>query len=388
MIKFYDSLKQTLQRSKATSMAIARLKGSNALTLNDEMEELEKLVVDRLGRLKAAVKEGEAVVADEVQHAEQVAESLKANIAALDAQLKETEDTVRKKDLASQKMEASLTAKIHDLQSEMKKKEKILESRDNEVNDLKSKIDVLVMRVTELELAIQQAKAEAASEAERVAHVTEGFRARIAALETQLSQTEERVRGKELTIKELEQNLGAKIQDLENQLRNKEKLLTSRDRRVNDLESQLKFLTGGIKEMSSFFRQTEGLADSEMQDPGGQLKTEQEKPGTSQFKGAGFTSDTTHAAQETLSPDFFERMTLELIQAIGPFASMILRDDVKALGESIETFPKARLTELVDMISKEILNEDMKIGFRKWVAESVSTPAGSRISQMSSSKLS
>jgi len=388
MIKFYESLKETLQRSKATSMAIARLKGSNALTLNDAMEELEKLVVDRLGRLKAAVKEGEAVVADEVQHAEQVAESLNANIAALDAQLKETEDTVRKKDLASQKMEASLTAKIHDLQSEMKKKEKILESRDNEVNDLKSKIDVLVMRVTELELAIQQAKTEAASEAERVAHVTEGFRARIAALETQLSQTEERVRGKELTIEELEQNLGAKIQDLENQLRNKEKLLTSRDRRVNDLESQLKFLTGGIKEMSSFFRQTEGLADSEMQDPGGQLKTEQEKPGTSQFKGAGFTSDTTHAAQETLSPDFFDRMTHELIQAIGPFASMILRDDVKALGESIETFPKARLTELVDMISKEILNEDMKIGFRKWVAESVSTPAGSRISQMSSSKLS
>jgi myosin heavy subunit len=388
MIKFYNSLKETLQRSKATPMAIARLKGSNALTLNDEMEKLEKLVVDTLGRLKAAVKVGEAVVAGEVQHAEQVAESLRANIAALDAQLKETEDTVRKKDLASQKMEATLTAKIHDLQGEMRKKEKILESRDNEVNDLKSKIDVLVMRVTELELAIQQAKAEAASEAERVAHVTEGFRARIAALETQLSQTEERVRGKELTIEELEQNLGAKIQDLENQLRNKERLLTSRDKRVNDLESQLKFLTGGIKEMSSFFRQTEGLADSEMQDPGGQLKTEQEKPGASQFKGAGFTSDTTHAAQETLSPDFFERMTHELIQAIGPFASMILRDDVKALGESIETFPKARLTELVDMISKEILNQDMKIGFRKWVAESVSTPAGSRISQMSSFKLS
>ena len=99
-------------------------------------------------------------------------------------------------------MEASLTAKIHDLQSEMKTKE------------------------------------------------------------AQLSQTEEMVRGKELTIKELEQNLSAKIRDLENQLRNKEKLLTSRDRRVNDLESQVKFLTGGIKEMSSFFRQTEGLADS------------------------------------------------------------------------------------------------------------------------------
>src|SRR4029077_8003195 len=234
---------------------------------------------------------------------------------------------VRKKELASQKMEATLTAKIHDLQSEMQKKEKILESRDNEVNDLKSKIDVLVMRVSELELAIQQANAEAVSEAERVTHVTEGFTARIATMEAQLGQTEEMVRGKELTIKELEQNLSAKIRDLENQLRNKEKLLTSRDRRGNDLESQVKFLTSGVKEMYSFFRQTEGLADSEMQDPGGQLKTEQEKPGTSQFKDASFTSDTTHAPQETLSSDFFDRMTHELIQAIGPFASMILCDD-------------------------------------------------------------
>jgi hypothetical protein len=167
-----------------------------------------------------------------------------------------------------------------------------------------------------------------------------------------------------------------------------EELLSSRDRRVNDLESQLKFLTGGIKEMSSFFRQTEGLADSEIQDPGGQLKTAQEKRGTSQLKDAGFTSDTMHAPQEALSRDFFDRMTHELIQAIGPFASMILREDVKARGESIETFPKARLTELVDMISKEILNEGMKIGFRRWVAESVSPPADCRIPQMSSLKLS
>jgi hypothetical protein len=203
--------------------------------------------------------------------------------------------------------------------------------------------------------------------------------------EAQLSQTEERIRGKESTIEELEQNLGAKIQELENQLRNKEKLLTSRDRRVNDLESQLKFLTGGIKEMSSFFRQTEGLADSEMQDPGGQLKTEQEEPATSQFKDPD-SRPTRRLPSRDSFIRLFNRMTHELIQAIGPFASMILRDDVKALGESIEAFPTARITELIDMISKEILNEDLKIGFRKWAAESVSTPADSRISQMSSFK--
>ena len=100
----------TLQRGKANIVPLVRVKG-NALNLNDEMEELERILADRLGRLKAAVKEGEAVVADESQHAEQVIESLRANIAALEAKLKETED--------------SRTAKIHDLQNEIKKKRKL-----------------------------------------------------------------------------------------------------------------------------------------------------------------------------------------------------------------------------------------------------------------------
>jgi chromosome segregation ATPase len=381
MSKVYDSLKETFYRSKATSMIVTRLKGSHAVTLNDEMEELEKLVVDRLGRLKAAVKEGEAVVAGEVQQAEQVAESLKANIAALEAKLGESEDAVRRKDLASQTMETSLTAKIDNFESEVKRKDTILESRENEVNHLKSKIETLLKQVTELESAIQQAKAETAHESERAQHVAGSLRAKIAATEAQLGQTQEMVRAKELTLKEQEQNLSAKIQYLENQVRNKEKLLTSRERQINDLESQVKFLTSGIKEMSSFFRRTEGLAAVETQSPGEQSKTEQEKPvSIPQPKGPGFTSDTTNAAQQIVSPDFFERMTHELIQAIGPFASMIVRDHVKALGESMETFPKTRLTELIERISQEILNEDMKIVFRKWVSDSLSTATGSGIS--------
>jgi hypothetical protein len=46
MIKVYDSLKQTVKRSKPNSLAIVRLNGSNALTLKDEIEEFERLVVD------------------------------------------------------------------------------------------------------------------------------------------------------------------------------------------------------------------------------------------------------------------------------------------------------------------------------------------------------
>lgn len=81
----YKSLKviiqDTLRRGKTDSMPLARVKGSSALSLNDEMDELERIIADRIGRLKAAVKEGEAVVADEAQHAEQLVESLRVSIA-------------------------------------------------------------------------------------------------------------------------------------------------------------------------------------------------------------------------------------------------------------------------------------------------------------------
>ena len=135
MSRVYDSLKvvaHTLQRGKGNIVPLVRVKG--ALSLNDEMEELERILADRLGRLKAAVKEGEAVVADETQHAKQLIVSLRVNNAALEAKLTETED--------------SLTAKIHDLQNDVKKKEEALESRGNEVNDLKSKIRLSVPSIS------------------------------------------------------------------------------------------------------------------------------------------------------------------------------------------------------------------------------------------------
>jgi chromosome segregation ATPase len=360
MGKVYSSLKETLQRGKANSLAIARLKGSTALTLNDEMEELERLVADRLGKLKGAVREGEAVVAGELQDAGQVAESLKSQITALDARLKETEDSVERKDIASQKMEASLTAEIHRLQAVVTDKENILKTRDDEVNDLKSEIDVLLKRTSEFKSALQQAKAEAGSEAERVAHVTESFRVRLTAMEAQLSQTQETIRAKELAIKEQEQTLSAKIKELENQLRNKDQLLAERDQQLKHVESQ---------EAPSYFRRPEGSTATAIQDRAGPVKREQEKLGTSQVRSSGAMSNTATAAPETVPPDFFKRTFNELTDFIGPFAVMIVRDHVKALNESLDKFPKARLIELFELVSKEILNEEMKVAFRKWVAK-------------------
>jgi chromosome segregation ATPase len=380
MNRVYNSLRvavhDTLQRGKANFVPLVRGKGP--LSLNDEMEELERILLDRLGRLKAAVKEGEAVVADETQHAEQLIASLRVNIAALEAKLRETEDTVRREESARQKMEETLTAKIHDLQNDIKKKEQVLESRGNEINDLKSKIDGQVKQVAELELAVQKAKVEVASQAEHAEHLTESFKAQIAALEAQLRDTEEVVRKQESAIKGLEQNLTDKIQDFESQARNKEELLAGRDAEINDLKSQLKLLTKGIGEMSSFFKQAEALATVEGQGVSTAVLNEplnraKEKPATFQSKGPKVTPIVPDAAREIVSPELFQRITDELtevINVIRPIASVIVRDHVVALRESMKTFPKTRLPELLESLSKEVLDEKLKIDFRERFAQS------------------
>jgi chromosome segregation ATPase len=358
MSNVYDALKGTLQRSKAAnSVAVTRVKGSDASSLDNEMEQLEKIVVERLGKLRAAVKEGEAVVVSESQHTEQVIESLRTEIAAQQAQL----NAARDKELASQKMEQTLNAKIHDLQNDVKKKEEAVESRGKDVSDLKSKIDVLGKQISQSDSAIQQAKAETANEAKRAQQLAESFNGKIAALETQVKDREATVRAKESALKSLEQRLTAKVQALESLVKNKDTLLTDQDRQIRDLSSQLATLTNGIRGMSSFFKQAEVLTE--------ELKREKEKPANSQPKSAEVTSTPADAPREAVSPAFFDSVTKELAEINGPLAPMIVRDHVKALGESIEKFPKKRVNELVKILSEEITDEKVKNSFRKRITE-------------------
>jgi chromosome segregation ATPase len=229
----------------------------------------------------------------------------------------------------------------------------------------------LEKQTNQLHQAIQQTKEEAASEAKRVEHLTETFKAQIAALEAQLRKTEETAREKDSTIKALEEDLTGKIQDSESQ----EKLLAERETQVNDLNSQVQVLTKRIKDMSSFFRQAEALAVVETQDIGtllqaGESKNEQDKPATLRIDSPKVMSNKTDQAQETVSLEFFDRVTNELTQLIGPMASLIIRDHVEAIGESIEKFPQTRVTELLKIVSEEIPDKNRKNSFRERLEQS------------------
>ena len=369
MGKVYESLKEVvkLQRSKNDPVSLPGVKHTHASSLDEKINEVEQ----KISGLKVAVKNREEEIRKETQ---QVIQTLSEDFAILETKLRDAEETARRKESVSQKMEESLTAKIHALQNELNTEKETLHSRDNEINDLKSNVDVLVKQVTELEIAIKQAKAEAAAEANRTEQLAESSNTKIAALETQIRDIKEIVRSKESTIKALEGNLTANILDFETQLRNREKLLAGRDTEINDLKSKLQVLTGKIQEMTSFLKQAEALATVEEQNSSTLTASEplngvKEKPVGSAFEvevPAATSNEQGNVAQQTVSPDFFDLMSQELTALIGNQAPMSVRKHVTALGESMEKFPKSRLAELLEILSKEIVNEPLRIGFRMW----------------------
>jgi myosin heavy subunit len=376
----YNSLKlkmqDTLQWGKTNSLPLARVKSTNVSSLNHEMERLERLVTDRIGKLKAAVEAGEAMV-EEARQAEQLAGNLKADIAALEAKVKETEETIQRKDSSRQKMEETLTAEIKNLQNDVKKKDETLATRGNEINDYQSKMDDSRKQIGELELANRKTKEEAASHAKRAEDLAETSEAKITALESQLKETKELAGQKESTIKALEQELAAKVQEFESMAKDKQELLRRRDSEINDLKSQLERLTKAIGEMSSFFRQAEALAGIEGQDVSTAAPNEPMdglEPAAVQSNIARVTPIVADAPGEMVSREIFQCIINELAQAsniMAPLASLLVYQQANALGESVEKFPRTRLPELLENLAKEIFDENRQIDFRQRLAQSV-----------------
>jgi chromosome segregation ATPase len=266
MGKVYQSVRGvvqgTLHRRNPEIVVSPRPQGDDG---SNAMEELEKIVADGIGRLRAAVSNDHAALATKAQHAAEAVQDLKATIAALEAKLRDMEGALDRKDLSGRKMEETLGAEIRDLQTALKKKEEALESRDTEVNGLESRIDTLARHVTELESAIQQTKGEAASEARHAEQAIQTLRDNSAKLEAQLREAEETVRRKDVAGLKTEETLGAAIRDLQSVLKNKEETLESRNAEVGDLKCKIDALGSQVFQLESAIRQANGDAAGERQ---------------------------------------------------------------------------------------------------------------------------
>ena len=78
-------------------------------------------------------------------------------------------------------------------------------------------------------------------------------------------------------------------------------------------------------------------------------------------------SSATHRV--ALPRHLLNELTALLVDAMGPMGSVVLRDRVISLGESLEEFPKSKIDKLIDAVSREILDLSMKQDFQRLAQE-------------------
>ena len=70
---------------------------------------------------------------------------------------------------------------------------------------------------------------------------------------------------------------------------------------------------------------------------------------------------------------FFDALAAALTDAMGPMSKIVLRDQIKSLGESSERFPQAKVDMLLESVSREILDEGMRRRFRQQMLAQIRT---------------
>ena len=279
--------------------------------------------------------QNEEPVGGEVEDGEQVAENFRENIARLQTKLKDAEETIRR--------------------------------QQAEIKNLTANVDVLVGQIRKL---TQQARPveseEKISTPPGIPQFTENSDSTITDLESQITKIKENLRHKEATIEALEQSLSAKISDFETQLSSREKQLLERDKRVSELELELGTVIKRMKELSSSLRQAEAF-------PGLQQETRlvPASPPNGNMRpplvpGPNRTKNPPVAPERGVVPSaLFDAMGRELTSILGPLAPAIIHYDVLALSESMESFPRGRLVQLLDTVTREIGDETLARNFRE-----------------------
>lgn len=84
------------------------------------------------------------------------------------------------------------------------------------------------------------------------------------------------------------------------------------------------------------------------------------------------TPTVTPLASSTISSRYYIGYMISLLtEAMGPMASVILHEQIDAMGESIDAFPKRRLAELIEETTREILSESAKAHYKRVMLEGI-----------------
>jgi hypothetical protein len=77
-------------------------------------------------------------------------------------------------------------------------------------------------------------------------------------------------------------------------------------------------------------------------------------------------------AADLVPTALLDSLSAILIEVIGPMAPLVLRDQVKALGASLDSLPESRLDELIGLIGKEISDTKLRNKFEESMYQEIS----------------
>ena len=88
---------------------------------------------------------------------------------------------------------------------------------------------------------------------------------------------------------------------------------------------------------------------------------------------SGAAASARETAQKTVADPvpqgFFDRMVHGLAEVSGPIASVVVRDQIAALGATEDSFPKSRIPELVESVCQVIPDKRLKARFQQRMSE-------------------
>lgn len=79
----------------------------------------------------------------------------------------------------------------------------------------------------------------------------------------------------------------------------------------------------------------------------------------------------TAPSRDFVLPKVLQTVADALTDAMGPMARIVIRDQIRILNATAESFPRERLLNLIESVSREICDEFMRNEFRKKMAEQI-----------------
>jgi capsular exopolysaccharide synthesis family protein len=70
-------------------------------------------------------------------------------------------------------------------------------------------------------------------------------------------------------------------------------------------------------------------------------------------------------APGTVSRSFVDQLISRFTEMVGPMGPLIVRDQIVNMGESVDSFPRSRLGELLEIISQDILDQELRMSFAR-----------------------